>query len=337
MTPLVRSACLTNYASVAREAGLDPIGMLETVGLEPSCLESPDLKISLIATGQLLEESAKRSGWEDFGLRLAATRQFSVLGPLALVVREQATLRPAVDMLMRYMRVHNEALHLWLEEDDETASIQFEFLGRGSSVRQPMELSVGMVYRFFRHALPETWRAQNVCFVHAAPKDARTSTRFFARRVEYGASFNGITCLAGDLEMPLSTYSRLDRYAQQYVESVAAGQNQSAAERVRQLALTLLPSGKCTLGHIARYLCVDERTVRRHLLREGLSYNELLNQVRRELVQRYLSGPPRKHVEIALLLGFNGPSAFSRWFRHQFGSSASAWSSVPRAETREPG
>jgi AraC-like DNA-binding protein len=325
MTPLVRSACLTNYASLASAAGLDPVVMLESVGLDASCLENPDLKISGLATGRLLEESAQRSGWHDFGLRLAETRQFSVLGPLALLVREQATLRHAVDVLMRYMCLHNESLHLWLEEDGRTVTIQLEYLGRGPSVRQPMELSMGMLYRLLQQALPETWKAQSVCFMHAAPPDMRTARRFFSNRVEFGAAFNGIVCLASDLQITLATYSRLDRYARQYVESVGANLNRSPAEKVRQLTLTLLPSGKCTLGHIARHLGVDERTVRRHLLREGLCYNELLNQVRRELVQRYLSGSPRKHAEIALLLGFSGPSSFSRWFRQQFGCSATTW------------
>ncbi|MGH8784178.1 MAG: AraC family transcriptional regulator [Cupriavidus necator] len=329
MTPLVRSACLTNYASLASAAGLDPILMLESVGLDASCLENPDLKISAHATGRLFEESAQRSGWHDFGLRLAATRQFAVLGPLALLVREQATLRQAIEVLMRYSHLQSESLHLWLEEDDQTATMYLEYLGRGPSVRQSMELSMGTIYRLLKQALPETWQAQSVCFMHATPPDMRTARRFFSHKVEYGAFFNGIVFLASDLQLPLSTYSRLERYAQQYVESVGASLSQSSAEKVRQLALTLLPSGKCTLGHIARLLGADERTVRRHLLREGLSYIELLNQVRRELVQRYLSGSPRKHAEIALLLGFSGPSSFSRWFRQQFGCSATAWPTRP--------
>ena len=132
-------------------------------------------------------------------------------------------------------------------------------------------------------------------------------------------------CAVADLETPLATYARLEQYAQQYVEWISSDQNRSSTETVRQLALTLMPSGTCTLGRIAKLLDVDERTVRRHLLNEGTSYHELLNQIRRELVQRHLGNAPRKHAEIALLLGFSGPTQFSRWFRQQFGCNASAW------------
>ncbi|AEI81661.1 hypothetical protein CNE_BB1p02370 (plasmid) [Cupriavidus necator N-1] len=42
---------------------------------------------------------------------------------------------------------------------------------------------------------------------------------------------------------------------------------------------------------------------------------------------RYLSEVSRKHAEIALLLGFSGPSSFSlsRWFRHEFGYKVQDW------------
>ena len=45
MRPLTRSASLTNYATVARAAGLDPIEMLRKVGIDPSGLSEPDIKV----------------------------------------------------------------------------------------------------------------------------------------------------------------------------------------------------------------------------------------------------------------------------------------------------
>ena len=324
MTPLVRSAALTNYASVARAAGLDPVRMVKAAGLDPACLEQPDWKISGPAIRQLLEDSARRSGWQDFGLRLAESRPYSVAGPLALLVREQATLRAALNVQIRYMHLHNESLHLWLEEDADTAVIHAQYLGRQEQP-QGMELTVAMLYRNIQQLLPEHWRARSVCFMHGAPADTRTARRVFGTRVEYATPLNGIVCAASDLAAPLATYAHLERYAQQYVESMTASAERSATDKVRHLALTLLPFGQCSLAQIARHLGVDERTVRRHLAQEGTSYNALLNQIRRELAQRYLGGVPRKHAEIALLLGFNGASVFSRWFRQQFGCNASAW------------
>ncbi len=325
MTPLVRSASLTNYAAVARAAGLDPRAMLRAAGLARACLDNPDLKISALATGRLLEASARQSGCEDFGLRMAESRQFQVLGPLALLVREQATLRQAIDALIRYMRIHNESLHVWLEEDVKFATIHLGYLGRGAEVRQSMELSMGMLYRLLKQALPESWEAQRVCFMHDPPADMRTARRVFTHRVSYREPFNGIVCRSGDLALPLSSYARLDRYVQQYVESVEGDVSYSMSDKVRHLVLTLLPAATCSLKAIAGHLGVEERTVRRHLGSEGKTYQDLLDEVRRELAMRYLNGAPRKQADIALLLGFTGPTTFSRWFRAHFGETAGEW------------
>ncbi|QUN32082.1 integrase/recombinase (plasmid) [Cupriavidus sp. KK10] len=87
----------------------------------------------------------------------------------------------------------------------------------------------------------------------------------FSHRVELGAAFNGIVFFQSHLQTPLSTYSSLDQYARQYVESVSARSGQTADEKVRQMIVALMPSGECSLARIAGLLGVDVRTIRRRL------------------------------------------------------------------------
>ncbi len=102
MSNLVRSASLTNYAEVARVAGLDPQALLAGAGLSPTCLNDPDLRIPADAVRSLLEASAQASGLDNFGLRMAETRRLSNLGPVALVATRGAhgaTRRAGADVL----------------------------------------------------------------------------------------------------------------------------------------------------------------------------------------------------------------------------------------------
>src|SRR5512134_932286 len=99
MSGLIRSASLTRYAEVAHGAGLDPYRMLGEFGLPVGCLREPELLVPITAVRQLLEASAERSGVEGFGLLMAEARRLSNLGPLGLLVREQPTLRLAVETL----------------------------------------------------------------------------------------------------------------------------------------------------------------------------------------------------------------------------------------------
>src|SRR5262245_39208295 len=97
MTDLVRSACLTFYPEVARSVGLDVRQMMRKARLPLACLDRPDIRIAASGVRRLLEASAVASGAEDFGLRLAEHGALSTLGPVALIVREQATIGGAIE------------------------------------------------------------------------------------------------------------------------------------------------------------------------------------------------------------------------------------------------
>lgn len=325
MKPLSRSASLTNYVAVAQAAGLDPLEMLREAGIDPACLNDPDLKVPSEAIGQLLENSAERSGWEDFGVRLAESRPFLVLGPLAFLVREQSNVRTSLQMLSRYMHLHNESLQLWLEEDEQQARLCFDHVGRSLPTRQSLGLSITVVYRFLKQALAEGWEPGRVCFMHEAPRDLRAIRRVFSNRASFKEAINGIVLKRADLERPLSTSSQLGRYAHDYVQALSTGVPRSASAQVRHLILATLGTGHCSLDTVATQLGMDARTVRRHLEREATSFNTLMHQVRRELAPRYLAGPPRSRHELAMLLGFSAPQSFTRWFRDEFGVSVANW------------
>jgi hypothetical protein len=97
MPQLIRSAVLNNYVELSRSLGLDPYRMIVAYGLPAACLDDPEIKVPLTSVLRLLEESALQSGKPDFGLRLANNRTLANVGALALLVREQPTIRKALD------------------------------------------------------------------------------------------------------------------------------------------------------------------------------------------------------------------------------------------------
>src|SRR5688572_27333353 len=112
MHTLTRSATLTDYEHVARSVGLDPFRMLRMAKLPARVLDDPNLMIGADSVGWLLEESARLSGEQAFGLLLAERRSLANLGLLALVMREEPTLRAALQSCAHYMRLHNAGVQL---------------------------------------------------------------------------------------------------------------------------------------------------------------------------------------------------------------------------------
>ena len=130
----------------------------------------------------------------------------------------------------------------------------------------------------------------------------------------------------GDLDRPIPEADPiLARYIRQYLDTVARPGASSATAQVRQLVSALLASGRCTADEVARHLGVDRRTVHRRLAAEGECFSGVVEALRAQLVSRHLQTGERSITDVARQLGFEDPSAFSRWFRLRHGRSPSAW------------
>ena len=334
MTGLIRSASLTNFADVAQSVGLVPAQLLSEFGLPLRCLRDPDLKVPIHAVRQLLETSAERSGAEAFGLLMAEKRQLSNLGPVGLIVREQPTLRLAIEALARYSRFLNEALFLMIEDGGDVVVLREELIvGHAGPVRQSTELAIGVVLRMLRGLLGTNWKPLRVCFAHDAPADRTVHERVLGRSVEFGHDFNGIVCARSDVESPNPNADpQMARYARQLIDTSIGSETVSMTGQVRELVVTLLSTGKCTLDLVAQHLGVDRRTVHRHLASEDQRFAEIVDAVRLEIAARYMKDPKRTLAEVSSLLGFSAPSGFSRWYRRQFNDTASRRRATPRAQ-----
>jgi AraC-like DNA-binding protein len=325
MAMLIRSASLTNFSDVARAAGLDASQLLREVRLPQRCLTDPELKIPLRAVRTLLETSAQRSGVAAFGLLMAETRRFSALGPVGLLLREQPTLRLALDALVKYSRALNEALFLTIEEAGDVVVVrEILIVGEAGPVRQSTELAIGVVFRILRAFLGPTWKPRRVCFAHDAPADRSVHERVFGRNVEFGHDFNGIVFSRKELEVPNPDADpQLARYAREMVEASMGRDVARASVQVRELVSKLVGSGRCTIDLVSEHMGVDRRTVHRRLALEHETFSEIMDAVRRELAGRYMQDGNRSLAEISLLLGFSAPSGFSRWYKKQFSVRAS--------------
>jgi AraC-like DNA-binding protein len=323
---LIRSASLASFSEVARGAGLDPNAMLREFELPARCLTEPELRVPIDSVRRLLEASADRSGVEGFGLRMAQARRLSDMGPLGLLMREQPTLRHALEACATYANRLNESLYLSIEEADNVVVLREDLiLGRPGPLRQSTELAIGVVFRVLQQFLGPNWRPLRVCFSHDAPVDRTEHDRLFGRRAEFGQPFNGIVCARRDLDVANPNADPgIAKLARQMLEASSGEAPETLTAHIRRLALGLLSTGSCNIEVVAQHLGVDRRTVHRRLAQEDETFSNIVTGVRRELAVRFLADPQRNLAEISSLLGFSSISGFSRWHRQQFGHTASS-------------
>ncbi|MBA5689240.1 AraC family transcriptional regulator [Rugamonas apoptosis] len=327
MPTLVRAAVLTNYLEVAQHLGLNPQTELAKVGLNRKMLQDPEQPIPISSAVQLLENSAASSGCQTLGLRMAESRQFSDLGAVSLLLTHQPTLRDALHVLVQYRHLLNRSLALYVEEAGDLVIIREEVVNdEPVPCRQSNELAIGVMARLCATLLGQHWRPVSVNFTHDAPEDLRLHRRLFACQVQFGAEFNGIACPAANFDAPNPNADpAMARYAQRFVDTLQDQGEPSISHEVRKAIYLLLPMGRATIEQISQALGMNVRTLQRRLGECDANFSDLINEVRRELVQRYMNNPSYSLARIGDLLGYSLPSSFTRWFASQFGVTPAAW------------
>ena len=323
---LARYAALSNFVELSRSLGLDPAGMIRGVGLDPGGLGIQDRWIPAVAVAQLLEKTAVASGREDIGLRLAELRRLSHLGPLSLVIREEPDVRSALQMLIRYEHMYNEALHTRIHERNGIATLAIELDVHEVGTRQSIEFAVGVLHRLVQGFVEPTWHPLSVGFTHPAPHRPTIHHRVLGPSVKFQQTYNGLSVYVSDLDAPnRMSDPLLRRYARPVLDSLEASREATISNRVRELVEMLLPTGQCTVGQVARSLGVDRRTVHRRLAREGETFSSVLDSTRRGLAEHMVRNRSRSLTDVAQMLAFSSHSNFTRWFRGQFGCSPTEW------------
>ena len=98
------------------------------------------------------------------------------------------------------------------------------------------------------------------------------------------------------------------------------GGEAALASKVRATLVELLPAGAGTTQGVARHLGISTRTLQRRLGDEGVTFQQVLADVREGLARHYLTQSSLSLTEIAFLLGYDDPNsfhrAFNRWTGH---------------------
>lgn len=96
-------------------------------------------------------------------------------------------------------------------------------------------------------------------------------------------------------------------------------------EKVRAILVELLPAGISSVDVVADKLALSKRTLQRKLAQESESYNAVLQDVRTDLANHYLSRSKLSNGEIAFLLGYQEANSFIRAFTMWNGATPSMY------------
>ena len=165
-------------------------------------------------------------------------------------------------------------------------------------------------------------RAREVWFGHDYISAPTRYAQYFGARVEMNAPFNAIFLNRADLAAPIANRSQqLYDMATSFIDTQFPDSARPLSGRVRSVAARLLSHGGSLHIDVASAIGMHPRTMQRRLSEEGVSFEDIKDEVRREAAIRYLGQPTIPLTRVAAMLGYSEPSVLTRSCHRWFGAS----------------
>lgn len=296
--------------------GGDRREILSAVGLNESKLRNPLSRISWQVALRFFKTLQTHLHDPAVHLRLgekSVTQNFSDIGyatrletDLGSIIKANIQLQPLRQNMVRttFQSTGQPPYFLWEYSPDvvqEYASF--------------VEFSVASFARLSRQVLDEAPLLRSVHFRHKAQFDLAIYEATFGCPVQFGMPQTR-------LEIAGRQVFRPSPFANQALFDAASERYQNPAKWMMEgkthLAFSYfylaseLDKSPPTLDRMAASFGLSERTLRRKLVEEGMSFRDLLDRVRKDMCRLYFMENTRSLGEIALLLGYSDLSAFTR-------------------------
>jgi len=310
------------------EHGVDPVRVLAGVGLELRMFGDPDNRISFQHVGRLLEACRAATGCQHFGLMAVERYDQSSLGAVGYLMRHSATVGEGLRCLQLHQHLNDRgAVPYLLHLDSHRVALAYSIIWNDVPATSMIyDAAMGIAHKIMSELCGPAWKPLAVQFAHGAPETTLPYRRFFKCNPKFNAERTAVVFASSWLERPIQGADPVLRgVLDNAIRQMESSDPDRLAVRVRRTLCPMVLTGTATLANTARLFALHERTLRRRLEAEGTSFHELLNEARFEAAKQLLRDTRLPAAEIATVLRYSNPGAFSRAFRGWSGTTPSQW------------
>ena len=327
-TPTLTIQYLQHVAAQLRSVGVDVERWLGLNRLTEAQLDEGALAVTYPVLRQLVLDALSLSREPALGLFVGERLVTSTHGFVGYAAIHSGTLREVLEVFQRFMSLRTSLLVITSEARADVVRLQItEAAPLGEIQRPVLEAAVLSMKNVLDDVSMRACRVGEVAFPFPAPEYAALAEELFGCAVRYGQPWAGFTLPQEVMDTPLrmahpEAFRDAARLCQRELDKLEA--HTTLAARVRRLLLGR-QNGFPSLQATARRLHMTPRTLHRHLVKEGTSYRDLLEDVRHTLAVDHLASGSASIQEIAYMLGYSDDANFRRAFRRWESTSPSAY------------
>jgi len=310
-----------------RELGLSPEAVLRQAGLPMGLFNEDKILVSTEEFFALYRGIAEASNDPAFGLKLGTEERVERYDPITIAALSARSFRDGVERLSRHKQLTCPEEIRVVKRGNESA-VQFVWI-LAHEKEPPLLVDVcfawivGIGHRGTGRPLnPKRMELQR------APAHREMYEAHFRCRVKFKSNQNALIFSSPDMELPFVTYNA-DLLAAVAPQLEAELREQLAqktfSEQAKGILKRLLAGQRPGIDDLARELHLSTRTLQRRLTEQGITFQRLLEDARRERARHYLLHSSREVSETAYLLGYEDANSFFRAFHHWEGTTPGQW------------
>ena len=317
---------LSCLADTVAGLGISPERLCMGLGFSVEDLGNPACRVSFRQGSSMIRRALQWAPRQALGLLIGERETIASIGLLGYAMMTSRTVGEAVALGMSLQKASGAMLQFEMFHDVKWVRVL-------ASNRFPdPEIYVFLVEEAFASFLQvarglagASFRPHRIELAYPAPAHAAEYQRVFGCPVLFDQPANAFVAESDWITRPLATHDPLSH--RQALEMLhAANQREQekvdlfeSVERAVRHSLHCVP----TLAEVARQLNFSERTLRRRLSDKNVSYQALLDNVRKSRAIELLANTSMSVEQVALEVGFSDAHNFRRAFKRWTGAAPS--------------
>lgn len=311
------------YDEVARAA--NAMGY-HTAACGAAAPPAPEQRLPLDALLRLLADIERRSGDPHIGLRLGRALRPAAVGVPGYLAMAGPTLLDALPRVMEYQRLVADGVSLRVATAGDELRFHITYQDVPPS-RALSDLLVAATRFFGAWLLGSEPPLAAVWFHYPQPSRATAHREVLGSLPRFAAGDDGFALARSWFSEPLRTAeaSLVPVLEAQAGRLLARLGEDGFVNRVADAIAAQLDAGQpAGMADVAARLETAPRSLQRHLRARSTTFNRVLQQVRLQLADRYLTDARLSLIEIAGRLGYQEQSSFCHAYRQWTGHAPSA-------------
>lgn len=302
--------------------GIDVPRLFRAANMDLRVLDDPQARIDVEKISDLWELAVAWSGNPALGMDVPLTERFVNFDVVSYAMLSSPDLRSGLESLARYLALISDAATFEVVPERGHCWLVLGHTGNTRRVpRQRQEYGLLALLTLCRWLTRREVHALAAEFIFPDPVDAAPYRRAFDCPVKFDQPATRLLLPAEALSAPLPSRNQamFDLHEQALQSRLASLGHASTSYRVSEEIIRRLRQGEPRREDVASSLALTDRTLQRRLQAERTSFQQLLDEARRELARKYLADGRCSLAEIADLLGFVEQSNFFRASKRWFG------------------